>query len=157
MLIKLAIFDVDGVLTNGQLIYLPEGEGKMFHVHDGLGIKKLLNAGIEVAIITKRHSEVVEKRMSELGIRHVYQGVEDKNNCFESLLKMLGIQPNECAYLGDDEPDLSVMMRVGLPVAVANATTAVKKIAKWVTQKEGGLGAAREFCEALLCENSNVS
>ncbi len=152
MAIQLVIFDVDGVLTNGQLIYTPQGESKAFHVHDGLGIKKLLNAGIQVAIITKRTSEVVARRMQELGVTHVYQGVENKNECFEKLLESLSILPEQCAYLGDDEPDIGVMEQVGQPVAVANATPRVKAIAQWVTKKEGGMGAARELCEAILSD-----
>lgn len=154
--IKLAIFDVDGVLTNGQLFFFPGGEGKAFHVHDGLGMKKLMTNGVEVAIITKRESQAVTDRMNELGIQHVYQGVQDKVACFQNLLGTLNITANDCAYLGDDEPDLAVMKQVAWPVAVANATPAVKSIAKFQTQKEGGFGAAREFCEAILERNGTV-
>ena len=154
MSIKLAIFDVDGVLTNGQLFYLPTGEGKAFHVHDGLGIKKLLKSGVEVAIITKRSSEVVTRRSNELGIGHLYQGVENKVDCFNALIQKLSITPESCAYLGDDEPDLEVMRLVAYPVAVANAVNVVKEAAVWITEKEGGFGAAREFCEWVIVKNN---
>jgi len=120
--VRLAIFDVDGVLTDGRLIYAADGhELKAFHVHDGLGLKRLLANHVEVAVITSRMSMLVTERMAELGVAHVYQGQDDKLACFEQLLHALKLGPDEVAYTGDDLPDLAVMQRVELAIAVANA------------------------------------
>lgn len=149
--IKLAIFDVDGVLTDGRLLYAEDGrELKAFYVHDGLGLKRLRANGIEVAIITARNSPIVALRMSELGIAHVYQGQQDKYVCFEQLLHALHLRPDECAYTGDDLPDLAVMQHVGLAIAVANAHAWVRDHSHWQTRLQGGAGAAREVCDLLL-------
>ncbi|MFZ1390322.1 MAG: 3-deoxy-manno-octulosonate-8-phosphatase KdsC [Dokdonella sp.] len=149
--IKLAIFDVDGVLTDGRLLYAEDGpEIKAFHVHDGLGLKRLRANGIEVAVITARISHVVAQRMAELGIAHLYQGQEDKLSCFRKLLHALQLDADQCAYTGDDLPDLAVMNAVGLSVAVANAHPAVRECAHWRTRLAGGSGAAREVCDLLL-------
>ena len=150
--IRLAIFDVDGVLTDGRLWYAEDGhELKAFHVHDGLGLKRLRANGIEVAIITARISHLVAQRTGELGIVHVYQGQDDKLACFGKLLSALQLEADECAYTGDDLPDLAVMQRVGLPVAVANAHPWVRERARWRTRLAGGAGAAREVCDLILC------
>lgn len=150
--VKLAVFDVDGVLTDGRLWYAEDGhELKAFHVHDGLGLKRLRANGIEVAIITARISHLVATRTGELGIVHVYQGQDDKRACFEQLVKALGLSAEECAYTGDDLPDLGVMQRVGLSVAVANAHPWVRDRAHWRTRLGGGAGAVREVCDLLLC------
>lgn len=149
--IKLAVFDVDGVLTNGQLVYSEDGhELKSFHVHDGLGLKQLRANGIEVAIITARISHLVARRMADLGVVHVYQGQDDKRACFDELLRALQLNSDQCSYTGDDLPDLGVMSRVGLAVAVANAHPAVSRHSHWQTQREGGSGAVREVCDLLL-------
>lgn len=149
--IKLAIFDVDGVLTDGRLWYNQAGqELKAFHVHDGLGLKRLLANHIEVAIITARVSHLVTERSAELGIAHVYQGQENKLICFEQLLHALKLDPSEVAYTGDDLPDLGVMRRSGLSIAVANAHTWVREHAHWRTQHRGGEGAVREVCDLIL-------
>ncbi len=149
--IKLAVFDVDGVLTNGQLVYSEDGhELKSFHVHDGLGLKRLRANGIEVAIITARISHLVARRMADLGVIHVYQGQDDKGACFDQLLHALQLGPEACSYTGDDLPDLCVMSRVGLAVAVANAHPTVILHSHWQTQREGGAGAVREVCDLLL-------
>ncbi len=149
--IKLAVFDVDGVLTNGQLTYSEDGhELKSFHVHDGLGLKRLRANGIEVAIITARISHLVAKRMADLGVIHVYQGQENKRACFEELLHALQLDAEACSYTGDDLPDLGVMARVGLAVAVANAHPSLHKYSHWQTQRRGGEGAVREVCDLLL-------
>ncbi|MEO7013541.1 MAG: HAD hydrolase family protein [Dokdonella sp.] len=149
--IKLAIFDVDGVLTDGRLWYSEDGhELKSFHVHDGLGLKRLRANGIEVAIITARISHLVAKRMAELDILHVYQGQEDKRACFDQLRHALQLGADECCYTGDDLPDLCVMSAVGLAIAVANAHPSVSAQAHWQTRREGGAGAAREVCDLLL-------
>ena len=149
--IKLAIFDVDGVLTDGRLWYAEDGhELKSFHAHDGLGLKRLRENGIEVAIITARISHLVAKRMAELGVLHVYQGQHDKRACFDELLHALKLNADQCSYTGDDLPDLCVMSAVGLAIAVANAHPSVSAHAHWQTQREGGSGAVREVCDLLL-------
>jgi 3-deoxy-D-manno-octulosonate 8-phosphate phosphatase (KDO 8-P phosphatase) len=149
--IKLAMFDVDGVLTDGRLCYSDDGrESKAFHVHDGFGLKRLMANGIEVAIITARMSHMVTERTAELGIAHVYQGQESKLACYEQLIHALKLAPEHCAYCGDDLPDLAVMQRVGLSIAVANAHLWVRERAHWRTQARGGDGAVREVCDLLL-------
>ena len=149
--VKLAMFDVDGVLTDGKLYYSDDGrESKAFHVHDGFGLKRLMANGIEVAIITARMSHMVTERTAELGIAHVYQGQESKLACYEQLIYALKLAPEHCAYCGDDLPDLAVMQRVGLSIAVANAHAWVRERARWRTQARGGDGAVREVCDLLL-------
>lgn len=149
--VRLAVFDVDGVLTDGRLWYSEDGhELKSFHAHDGLGLKCLRANGIEVAIITSRISHLVAKRMADLGVIHVYQGQEDKRACFEQLLHALQLSAADCSYTGDDLPDLCVMSMVGLAIAVANAHPAVSRHAHWQTRREGGAGAVREVCDLLL-------
>ncbi|MHC5351255.1 KdsC family phosphatase [Metapseudomonas furukawaii] len=149
--VRLAVFDVDGVLTDGRLYFLPGGgEFKTFSTLDGQGIKMLMNAGVRTAIISGRQSEVVERRAQNLGIQHLFQGREDKLVVLEGLLAELGLSHDQVAYLGDDLPDLPVIRRVGLGMAVANADTFVRQHAHGVTQARGGEGAAREFCELIL-------
>jgi 3-deoxy-D-manno-octulosonate 8-phosphate phosphatase (KDO 8-P phosphatase) len=149
--VKLVIFDVDGVLTDGKLIYAEDGhELKAFHVHDGLGLKRLLANHIEVAVITARLSRIVTERMADLGVAHVYQGQDDKLACFEQLLGALKLEAEETAYVGDDLPDLAVMQRVGFSVAVANAHPWVRERAHWRTRLAGGAGAAREVADLIL-------
>lgn len=149
--IRLAIFDVDGVLTDGHLWYAEDGhELKAFHVHDGLGLKRLLANGIEVAIITARISHLVAQRMADLGVAHVYQGQDNKRACFEQLLHALHLQAEHCSYTGDDLPDLGAMSQVGLAVAVANAHPWVRERAHWCTERNGGSGAVREVCDLLI-------
>lgn len=149
--IRLVIFDVDGVLTDGKLTYSNAGEElKTFHVRDGHGIKQLLANGIEVAVISGRHSHSVTRRMTELGVTRVYQGCDDKIPVFENLLKETGLSADQAAYVGDDAPDLPVMRRVGLPVAVANAHPALDDASLWRTHSPGGAGAAREVTDLIL-------
>ena len=149
--VRLAVFDVDGVLTDGKLWYGADGrELKAFHVHDGLGLKRLRSNGIEVAIITARLSHVVADRMAELGIAHVYQDQKDKRTCLGQLLHALKLSPGQAAYTGDDLPDLAAMQDVGLAIAVANAHVWVRARAHWRTQLAGGEGAAREVSDLLL-------
>jgi 3-deoxy-D-manno-octulosonate 8-phosphate phosphatase (KDO 8-P phosphatase) len=149
--VKLVIFDVDGVLTDGKLIYAEDGhELKAFHVHDGLGLKRLLANHVEVAVITARLSMIVTERMADLGVAHVYQGQDDKLACFEQLLGALKLEAEETAYVGDDLPDLAVMQRVGFSVAVANAHPWVRERAHWRTRLAGGAGAAREVADLIL-------
>lgn len=149
--IKLAVFDVDGVLTDGRLYFHPNGdEQKVFHVQDGLGIKLLLENNIEVAVISGRATAVVAGRLSKLGVKHIYQGHENKLPVLQKLLSQLQLTAKQVAYTGDDLPDVPVMCSVGLGIAVANAHTFVKEHAHWQTQCYGGLGAAREVCDLLL-------
>ena len=149
--VRLALFDVDGVLTDGRLIYSDDGrELKAFHVHDGLGLKRLIANGIEVGIITSRLSHMVTERTAELGIAHVYQDQEDKLACYEQLIHALKLEPDQTSYCGDDLPDLRVMQRVGLSIAVANAHPTVGARAHWRTRQRGGEGAVREVCDLLL-------
>ncbi len=149
--IRLAVFDVDGVLTDGRLWYSEEGrELKAFHVHDGLGLKRLLANGIEVAIITARMSHLVTERMAELGVAHVYQGQKDKLACLHLLCEALQRPLQQVCYTGDDLPDLRAMLATGLPIAPANAHPWVAERAHWQTRRNGGEGAVREVCDLLL-------
>ena len=149
--IKLAVFDVDGVLTDGRLYFLADGsEFKSFSTLDGQGIKMLMASGVTTAIITGRSSPVVERRARNLGIPHLFQGREDKLVVLDGLLAELGLHYDQVAYLGDDLPDLPVIRRVGLGMAVANASPFVRQHATGITQARGGEGAAREFCELIM-------
>ncbi|MBB3104687.1 KdsC family phosphatase [Azomonas macrocytogenes] len=149
--IRLAIFDVDGVLTDGKLYFLADGsEFKTFNTLDGQGIKMLIGSGVHTAIISGRKSPVVEQRAQNLGIQHVYQGREDKLDVLKELLVTLNMTPEQVAYLGDDLPDLPAIRRVGLGIAVANANDFVRQHAHGITQARGGEGAAREFCELIM-------
>lgn len=149
--IKLVIFDVDGVLTDGSIIIGDDGEEyKAFHSRDGHGMKLLQYTGVEIGIITGRTSKVVEYRMNSLGINHLYQGQKVKLPAFEDLIDRLGLKAEQCAYVGDDWVDLAVMNRVGLAIAVQDADAIVKKHAHWITPANGGKGAAREVCELIM-------
>ncbi|WP_017937175.1 3-deoxy-manno-octulosonate-8-phosphatase KdsC [Zestomonas thermotolerans] len=155
--IRLAVFDVDGVLTDGKLYFLPDGsEFKTFNTLDGHGIKMLIQAGVQTAIITGRSSPVVERRAKNLGIHHLFQGREDKLAALDELLARLGLERQQVAYLGDDLPDLPAIRRVGLGMAVANADPFVREHAHGVTRARGGEGAAREFCELILRAQSRL-
>jgi 3-deoxy-D-manno-octulosonate 8-phosphate phosphatase (KDO 8-P phosphatase) len=149
--VKLAIFDVDGVLTDGRLYYDNQGnEFKAFHAHDGHGMKQLQQAGIPIAIITARHSHLVAKRMSDLGITYVFQGARDKGTVYQHLITELAIQDQNVCYVGDDLLDLPVMMRCGLAISVPSAYDAVKDRAHYITHAAAGAGAAREVCDLIL-------
>jgi 3-deoxy-D-manno-octulosonate 8-phosphate phosphatase (KDO 8-P phosphatase) len=149
--IRLAVFDVDGTLTDGRLWYGEDGrETKVFHVHDGLGLKRLQANGVQVAIITARISHPVALRAEELDITHVYQGQSDKRACLIDLLDALQLAPEQAAFVGDDLPDLPPMGIAGLAVAVADAHPWVVERAHWQTQRGGGRGAAREVCDLIL-------
>ena len=149
--IELLIFDIDGVLTDGHIYFSEHQEiFKAFHVHDGLGIKILQNHGIQTAIITGSQSPIVRLRANYLGISHVYQVTENKIAAYEHLVEKLGLTHEVIAYLGDDLPDLPLMQRVGLSIAVANAIPFVREHAHWTTTAHGGKGAAREVCDLIL-------
>ncbi len=149
--IKLVIFDVDGVLTDGSLYIDAEGrELKVFHSRDGHGMKMLQNSGVDIAVITARTSEAVAHRMTSLNIKHVYQGQQDKLAAFTVLLEKLALDAQHVAYVGDDVIDLPVMQRVGLAIAVQDAHYLVKKHAHWQTPSVGGRGAARDVCEMVM-------
>lgn len=149
--IKLVVFDVDGVLTDGSLYLCDDGqEIKAFHSRDGHGMKMLQQTGVPIGIITGRTSRVVTQRMASLGVEHVYQGQLEKLPAFESLLATLGVSAAEVAYVGDDVVDLPIMTRVGMAVAVQDAHDLVKKHAHWITPNGGGRGAARDLCELIM-------
>ena len=149
--IRLAIFDVDGVLTDGRLYFMPDGtEFKSFNTLDGHGIKMLIASGVEVAIISGRKSPLVERRAANLGIKHLIQGREDKLTALAELREIVPVEMHEIAFLGDDLPDLPVIRRAGLGMAVATADTFVREHAHGVTRAAGGAGAAREFCELIM-------
>lgn len=149
--VRLAIFDVDGVLTDGGLYFDEAGrENKVFHSRDGHGLKMLQRGGVELAVISGRRTEAVTHRMSGLGISHVYQGHQDKLPPFEELLGKLALSPHQVAYVGDDVVDLPILLRVGLAVAVQDAHPLVVRHCHWQTPTRGGRGAVREVCELIL-------
>lgn len=149
--VRLMIFDVDGILTDGSLQYGADGElTKRFNVLDGHGIKLLQQAGIVTAIISARSSAIVARRAADLGIAHVAQGVHDKRTAFESLCATTALGAQECGFLGDDWVDLPVLTRVGFAASVPAAHAEVRLRAHYVTQAAGGEGAAREVCDLIL-------
>ena len=149
--IRLLICDVDGVLTKGE-VFLDNTniELKAFNIKDGLGFRLLQRANVEIAIITGRDSAIVERRMAELGITHIYQGQKDKIAAYNELLDKLEITPDQVAYIGDDLPDLPLMRRSALGIAVADAHWSVLEKADWVTFCDGGYGAARDVADLIL-------
>jgi 3-deoxy-D-manno-octulosonate 8-phosphate phosphatase (KDO 8-P phosphatase) len=150
--VRLAIFDVDGVMTDGTVFFDAKGEAfKAFNILDGHGVKLLQKAGLATAILSGRKSAAVARRAKELAIAHVIQGTgDDKVPAFEGLLKKLRLDAQACAFVGDDIQDLPVMRRCGFAVAVANAVDKVKAEAHYVTRAQGGKGAVREFCDLVL-------
>ena len=149
--IELLIFDVDGVFSDG-LIYMGNNgeELKTFHTRDGYGIKSLMSAGIEVAIITGRKSKIVESRMKSLGINIIYQGQDDKLRAYDEICKSLAISPSKTGYVGDDLIDWPVMEKVALKVCVADGHPLLVKKANYITVMKGGHGAVREVCDLVL-------
>src|SRR6185295_2696939 len=149
--VRLAIFDVDGVLTDGALTFAGSGEElKVFNVLDGHGMKLLQDSGVTLAVITSRSSRAVEERMRNLGVGLVFQGAADKGIAFEALLAKSGIQAGAAACIGDDLQDLPVMRRCALAASVPQAPIVVRRQAHYVTRARGGNGAAREFCELIM-------
>jgi 3-deoxy-D-manno-octulosonate 8-phosphate phosphatase (KDO 8-P phosphatase) len=149
--IRLLVLDVDGVLTDGVLVYGASGEEiKRFHVRDGLALQQARRAGVEVAIVSGRASAAVTRRMSELGVVEVHQGVGDKEALLRGLLARLGVSAAETAVMGDDLPDLSLMRMAGIAMAPVDAAPEVRQAADWVSRSAGGHGAVREAVEWLL-------
>ncbi|MGE5626354.1 MAG: KdsC family phosphatase [Bacillota bacterium] len=149
--VRLVVFDVDGVFTDGRLWYGAQGEElKVFHVHDGQGVKRLLKHGVAVGVISGRESAAVARRMQDLGIAHLFQGDEQKLPIFERLLKKLGLTTEQAACVGDDLPDLPLLERAGLAIAVPNALDPIKARAHYVTRMDGGRGAVREICDLIM-------
>ena len=149
--VRLIVFDVDGVLTDGGLFIGDDGqEYKAFNSKDGHGMVMLQQSGVEIAIITGRTSEVVRIRMASLGIERVYQGKREKLPAYEEIKQITGFDDEQIAYVGDDVVDLPVMTRVGFAVTVQDAHPLAKQHAHWVTPSGGGRGAAREVCELIM-------
>ncbi len=149
--IKLVIFDVDGVLTDGMLNYGPEGElFKQFNVKDGVGIKLLQQQGINVAVITAKDSQPLSQRMKDLSIEYFYPGCSDKNQAYSELLNILSLNHEQVAYVGDDVIDLPVMSQVGVSIAVKDAHAYVKNTVDYITLARGGQGVAREVADLIL-------
>ena len=149
--IRLLVLDVDGVLTDGRLYFSNRGEEqKCFHVRDGAGIVQLLKAGVQVAVISGRNSKAVERRMVELGVTWVRQGIHDKLAALRELLDILALGPQAVASVGDDTPDLPIFGVARLAIAVADAHPSVKSQAHFITQANGGQGAVREVCDLIL-------
>lgn len=149
--IRLLALDVDGVLTDGQIIYDSNGcETKAFYVGDGVGINAVIKSGICVAIITGRSSPMVERRAAELGITHIIQGREDKLTALIQLTNELDIPLSACAYMGDDLPDVAAIKAAGVGISVPNGCMQAQYFADHITQQSGGNGAVRELCELIL-------
>jgi 3-deoxy-D-manno-octulosonate 8-phosphate phosphatase (KDO 8-P phosphatase) len=152
--IRLLVLDVDGVMTDGRLYFGPRGEAlKQFHVRDGVGIKQVAEAGIQVAVISGRNSRMVAVRCRELDVEHVHQGAKDKVAELDKLCRRLKIQPSACACVGDDLPDIPLMRKVALAFAVADAHPEARHAAHLVTKLPGGHGAVREVCDYLLAHS----
>lgn len=149
--IKLFVLDVDGVLTDGRIIFDSEGrELKFFDVQDGLGIRLLKAAGIKTILITLRASKVVERRARDLGVEDFYEGIQPKTRVLKEILEKHKVREEEICYVGDDLVDLGMMKVIGFPVAVMNGCQEIKEAASYITQKTGGRGAVREVAELIL-------
>lgn len=149
--VRLMIFDVDGVLTDGRIYYSDSGEElKAFSTLDGHGIRMLMSSGVTVAILTGRRSDVVSHRARNLGIAHVLQGIDNKRSAFLGLTASLGIVAAHCGYMGDDVVDLPVMTRCGFAASTREAPEIVRRHAHFIATQPAGCGAAREVCEAVM-------
>ncbi len=156
--IRLVAFDVDGVFTDGRFYLSDNGiESKAFNTQDGYGIRRLLAANIAVGVISGRESRAVATRMDELGVAHVVQGCSDKIAALDSIMESLTLKLHECAYVGDDIPDLPLLQRVGVSIAVANAVSELRACCDYTTSATGGHGAVREVCELLLSAQDGAS
>lgn len=155
--IRLVVFDVDGVLTDGRVILGDGGyEYKAFHIHDGQGLRLLHASGVRAGIITGRTSVVVSRRSEELGIRHLMQGRSDKRAALTELLAQIGEDAAATAFVGDDVVDVPAMRHAGLAIAVADATAPTRAHAHWVTNARGGRGAAREVCDLIMAAQGTL-
>ena len=149
--VQLLLLDVDGVLTDGSIVYDDRGtETKAFNAKDGLGMRLLMDSGIDIGLITGRSSGALKHRCRNLGIHLLMDGVKDKAAALEQVQSDTGLTQDQIAFVGDDLPDMAIMSRVGLSVAVSDASPAVREMAHMVTRKPGGKGAVREVCEAIL-------
>ena len=149
--IRLVAFDIDGVFTDGRFYLSDDGvETKAFSTQDGYGVRRALDSGLEIAVISGRASKAVTKRMQELGVQHVFLSCKDKVAALKELAASLDISISECAFVGDDVPDLALLRTVGLPIAVANAVTEVKDACAVTTSAHGGHGAVREVCDLIV-------
>ncbi|WP_348675449.1 HAD hydrolase family protein [uncultured Abyssibacter sp.] len=149
--IRLVIFDIDGVLTDGKLYLAPDGtELKTSSVRDGLGLRLLLDAGIQVAVISGRPSPAYEQRLRKLGVEHIVLSTRVKLPAYEQLLEALDLTDAEVACMGDDAPDVPLMRRAGLALTVADAHTSAQEAADWISRFNGGHGAVREACDLIL-------
>ncbi|MGE4560688.1 MAG: KdsC family phosphatase [Desulfobulbus sp.] len=155
--VHLLLLDVDGVLTDGSLIYSSDGvEAKCFNTQDGLGLRLLQDSGVSVGIITARTSPMVERRARDLRLAHVFQGQEDKLTAYESILRETGLRPPQTAYMGDDLMDLPILNRVGLAAAPANAVAEIRQRVHYTAERRGGAGAVREVCDLILEAQGNL-
>lgn len=149
--IQLLVLDVDGVLTSGSVYYSNQGlEMKAFHIQDGLGLKLLQKAGLEIAVISAKQSDIVERRLKELNVSHVYLGYEEKLPAFEDLKIKTKLDNKQIAYMGDDLLDMPILKRVGFSITVPGAPDIIKQEVHWITKKRGGRGAVREACDFIL-------
>lgn len=156
--ISLLVLDVDGVLTDGRLLYGANGEiGKSFNVKDGFGMRRLMKHGVAIAVISARRSDGALARFTELGLIHIYLGCGDKARQLRQLQKSLAVERYQTAVVGDDVPDLAMMSEAGLAIAVADAAAEVRKIATWTTAAAGGDGAVREVCDTILKAQEKIS
>lgn len=154
--VKLVAFDVDGVFTDGRFYLSDDGiESKSFNTQDGYGIRQLIGEGLAVAVISGRQSGAVDRRMNELGVPHVVQGCGDKIAALDDIVGKMGIKASDCAYVGDDIPDLPLLGHVGVSIAVANAVPQVRDSCDLTTVARGGSGAVREVCERILAARGN--
>ncbi len=154
--VRLLVLDVDGVLTDGRLYFSASGdETKTFHTRDGAGIKQLRRSGVEVAVISGRASDAVTRRMAELGVVHVFQGIGDKVPVLNGLLERLDLAVGQVAYMGDDTPDVAVLQRVGLAVCPADAHASAVAASHWQTGRPGGRGAVRELCDLIVAARTD--
>lgn len=155
---RLVAFDVDGVFTDGRFYLSDEGiESKSFDTQDGYGVRRLVEAGIVVAVISGRQSGAVDRRMTELGVQHIVQGCRDKVVALDEIIASRGIDASECVYVGDDIPDLPLLSHVGFSIAVANAVTELHDVCNYTTSAAGGSGAVREVCELILSWQSQTA
>lgn len=154
--VRVLLLDVDGVLTDGRLFYLPDGEeARVFNVRDGLGVQLLRASGLKVGMLSGKTVEVVRRRGEELGVELLLLGIEDKVAAFDQALEKLGVKAEEVCYVGDDLPDLPLIRRAGLGCAVADAAPEVRASANIILRANGGQGAVREVCERLLKAKGN--